>query len=214
MRKFIYILFFTPLLMINFGITDPFESINRRLYSFNRGIDNILIMPCTNFYIKVLPKFIENPINNFLKNILDIQNCILYILNFDFSKAKISFIRFFLNSTIGLCGFLDIASKFNFNYTYFDFNLLKHGSYGSYYIFIPFIGPNTLISTSYILISQLFNPYVFMFNDILIYYFLEIINKRSILPFDTDFFHKKMTDGYVFLKDIYIQKNYTIDYLR
>src|SRR5688572_13135647 len=44
---------------------DPFESFNRGVYSFNEGVDKVLLKPAAEVYQAALPQFIRTSISNF-----------------------------------------------------------------------------------------------------------------------------------------------------
>ena len=180
------------------------ESINRRIYSFNRGVDKILLIPSSSAYINFIPQAINDKINNFYTNIFEIQNLFFYLIFYNFEHFLVSFSRVTINSTLGLFGLFDISKKSNLLYKDFNFNIIFQ-TYKSTYMMLPIIGPGTIRTNVYLLCTQILNPIIYIFNRLAVYYFLEIIVKRSTLMFDTTFFHKTMLDGYSFLKDIYIQ---------
>ena len=207
MKQNTFIFIIILLLMTNIKETEIFdkmEFINRRIYAFNRGIDYILTDPATKIYVNIVPKFITNRIDDFFKNSEEIQNLIVYykILNKEDFYYHVS--RIMINSTFGLLGLFDIAKKIKKPYKEYNLNniFLFHKSS---YIMIPVIGPGTLKNTIFLLTTQIFNPYIYIFKDLIIFYFLEIINKKSQIMFDNMFFHKNFIDSYSFLKDIYMQ---------
>jgi len=183
---------------------DLLEIVNRRIYAFNRGVDKILLIPASSLYIKFIPNTINEKINNFYINISEIQNMIFEYFFYDFNHFILSFSRTIINSTFGVFGFFDIAKKSSLNQQIFNFNnSIK--AYKSYYMMLPILGPGTVRTNIYLLFTQFLNPFIYYLNRLVIYYFLEIIVKRSNFMFDTTFFHNNIIDGYSFLKNIYIQ---------
>lgn len=203
----IFLLFFFSIQCNDKCRNDLLESTNRRIYAFNRGIDKILVLPVSAAYITFTPDTITENINNFYTNISEIQNLLLSLFFCNPNQILLFFSRIIINSTFGFIGFFDIAKKTNLTHQNIDFNALLN-LYKSNYIMLPVLGPGTIKTNIYLLFTQILNPFIYIFNKLAIYYFLELIIKRSNLMFDTTFFHTNMFDGYSFLKDIYIQNLY------
>jgi phospholipid-binding lipoprotein MlaA len=51
---------------------DPLEPINRGIYHFNDGVDNLLVKPAAEIYNGVLPQFVRTGVSNFFSNINDV----------------------------------------------------------------------------------------------------------------------------------------------
>ena len=65
------ILFLIP--VISYA-NDPFEEINREVWTFNEGVDNRIARPVAEFYDDVVPKSIQSSITNFFSNLDEIDN--------------------------------------------------------------------------------------------------------------------------------------------
>ncbi len=206
MRIFLYfVLFYLCFLNLsNFKIDD---SLNRRIYSFNRGFDKSFLNPSVTIYIKVCPSFIDNSLSNFINNMSEVNNLFFLFFKSDLNSITNSLYRFFLNFYFGFLGFLDIAQLNSKSYRSFDFQIFMFlsGFKDFIYMMIPFVGPSTLYFNFGLIILHVINPYFYFFDTVFFYYFLEILNKKSIVVFDINFFHSVMIDGYTFLKDIYLQ---------
>jgi len=206
MRIFLFfVLFYLCVFNIsNFKIDD---SLNRRIYSFNRGFDKSFLNPSVTIYIKVCPSFIDNSLSNFINNMSEVNNLFFLFFKSDLNSITNSLYRFFLFFYFGFLGFLDIAQLNSKSYRSFDFQIFMFlsGFKDFIYMMIPFVGPSTLYFNFGLIILHVINPYFYFFDTVFFYYFLEILNKKSIVVFDINFFHSVMIDGYTFLKDIYLQ---------
>ncbi|MDP2763113.1 MAG: MlaA family lipoprotein [Enterobacteriaceae bacterium] len=205
----VFVFFLSGCKTLSFYCVDDFEFFNRRIYSFNRGIDKTLIDPATVVYINIIPVFLEKNISNFFKNFSDFQNFTNSLFVFNFNVASVSLSRIFINSTFGLFGFFDLASRVGIEYFRFDFKevLRFYGYNNSAYMILPIIGPGTVRDNISLIIMQLFVPQFYYFKRLVFYYFFEILYKKSQVSFDSDFFDKNMVDGYSFLKSIYFQNS-------
>lgn len=212
-----YLCGFLIFLFLFFGIKcdevidyKSFESFNRRIYAFNRGVDKVVLNPSVTMYVNLTPRRVENGINNFFKNTSEIQNFIIFLILKDFDHAFNSFFRFVINTTFGFLGFMDVASRVNLFYKYVDLKILfnTYGYLESTYMMLPFVGPGTVKNNLSLLVTQALNPYFYILNNFIFYCFFEIVRKKSLIVFDGEFFHRTMFDGYSFLKDVYIQNNF------
>ena len=129
-------------------INDPFEDINRITFKFNESIDNNFLKPVALTYSKT-PKPIKKGISNFFDNLEEIETSVNQILQGKPKLAINDFSRFIINSTIGLGGFLDVATKIGLtrHEEEFDQTLALWGVPSGPYIMLPGLGPSTLRDT-------------------------------------------------------------------
>lgn len=188
MRKAIVIIFFLFFIKTSIFYFNS-DSLNRKIYSFNRGFERVLVNPSLNFYFDILPVNIKLNINNFFYMCESTQYFFILLLNNNF-KFCLQYGFFLLNSLA--------ISNFSFD----DYRVLFNQSL---YVFSPFIGPGFLGNYIFIFSIQFLNLFLYFYNEFLLYYFFYIINKKSYLNYDLNFFHSIVLDGYSFLKDIYFQ---------
>ena len=126
-------------------INDPFEDINRITFKFNESLDNNFLKPVALTYSKA-PKPIKKGISNFFDNLEEIETSVNQILQGKPKLAINDFSRFIINSTIGLGGFLDVATKIGLtrHEEEFDQTLALWGVPSGPYIMLPGLGPSTL----------------------------------------------------------------------
>ena len=129
-------------------INDPFEDINRITFKFNESLDNNFLKPVALTYSKT-PKPIKKSISNFFDNLEEIETSFNQILQGKPKLAINDFSRFIINSTIGLGGFLDVATKIGLtrHEEEFDQTLALWGVPSGPYIMLPGLGPSTLRDT-------------------------------------------------------------------
>ncbi|MBJ58024.1 MAG: hypothetical protein CMP24_07295 [Rickettsiales bacterium] len=125
---------------------DPWESLNRSTFAFNLAFDKYILAPLAKGYRIVLPDQVRTGIRNFLNNLTEPWTSINSVLQGDVSNAGKSVARFFVNSTVGLLGFIDVASKLGVERQKEDFGqtLAVHGTGSGPYLVIPFLGPSTV----------------------------------------------------------------------
>ncbi|MDB2448632.1 VacJ family lipoprotein, partial [Gammaproteobacteria bacterium] len=117
-------------------------------FKFNESIDNNFLKPVAVTYSKA-PKPIKKGISNFFDNLEEIETSVNQILQGKPKLAINDFSRFIINSTIGLGGFLDVATKIGLtrHEEEFDQTLALWGVPSGPYIMLPGLGPSTLRDT-------------------------------------------------------------------
>ena len=145
MYRILIVSFLSVSLIYAEDINDPFEDINRITFKFNESIDNNFLKPVAVTYSKA-PKPIKKGISNFFDNLEEIETSVNQILQGKPKLAINDFSRFIINSTIGLGGFLDIATKIGLtrHEEEFDQTLALWGVPSGPYIMLPGLGPSTL----------------------------------------------------------------------
>ncbi|WP_319583252.1 VacJ family lipoprotein [uncultured Pseudodesulfovibrio sp.] len=92
-------------------IYDPWEPMNRNLYEVNATLDKYVMLPAANVYRMVLPAPVRTGVKNFYANLNELPTALNSLLQGRFRKMAISFVRFTINSTFGLLGVRDLASR-------------------------------------------------------------------------------------------------------
>ena len=148
MFRILLVSFLSVSLIYAEDINDPFEDINRITFKFNESIDNNFLKPVAVTYSKA-PKPIKKGISNFFDNLEEIETSVNQILQGKPKLAINDFSRFIINTTIGLGGFLDVATKIGLtrHEEEFDQTLALWGVPSGPYIMLPGLGPSTLRDT-------------------------------------------------------------------
>ena len=139
----------------NGEVKDCFESINRGIFAFNQTLDQVIIEPLAKGY-RYLPSPIRNGTSNVLSNISLVVTIPNNVLQGDIGLAGKNTARFIVNSTVGVLGFFDPATKFGLNdYEKEDWGqtLGKWGVGSGCYIVLPVLGPSTIRDASASLIN-------------------------------------------------------------
>lgn len=139
---------------------DPLEGFNRAVYTFNDTLDHTLLTPLAIGYRAITPEFAETGINNFYANLNDFIVAANNILQFKFGAATSDVGRIVVNSTIGLLGFIDVASKMGLRKHDEDFGqTLGYWGVGTGpYIMLPFLGPSNFRDGPSIVVDWFFWP--------------------------------------------------------
>jgi len=125
---------------------DPLERMNRGVFAFNEGLDRYALEPAAKAWDFVIPGRVQDGIQNFFRN-LDMP----LVLANDLLQAKPAqavedLARFFFNSTLGIGGFIDVATRVGIPDNDEDFGqtLGYWGVPSGPYLVVPILGPYTL----------------------------------------------------------------------
>ncbi len=129
----------------NGEVKDCFEGVNRAFFAFNKGLDNVLIEPLAKGY-RYLPSPIRSGTSNFLSNLSLLVTVPNNVLQGDMKLAGKNTARFAVNSTVGILGLFDPATKLGLNdYEKEDYGQTL-GTWGvseGCYLVLPVLGPST-----------------------------------------------------------------------
>jgi len=192
---------------------DPYEGFNRGVYTFNDTIDGAILKPIAMGYNYVTPDVAKKGINNFYNNITDFITAVNSFLQLDFEQGMTDSGRVIVNTTIGMLGFIDVASTNVNNYTDrnrqdFGTTLARYGWRDSAYLVLPFFGPSTIRDGTGLAVDGLFiDPIGYVQNvrwrNRL--YIGKIINTRAQLLDATNLMDDASIDPYAFQRDSWLQ---------
>jgi phospholipid-binding lipoprotein MlaA len=124
---------------------DPWERLNRSTYRFNARFDEHLFLPAANGY-RHLPRPVRAGVHNFFDNLSEVKTVANYVLQLRFNGGVHSLGRFVINSTVGIGGLFDVATRLHVRGapTGFGVTLSRWGVHPGPYLVIPLLGPATL----------------------------------------------------------------------
>ena len=127
-------------------VSDPWEGMNKRIYNFNYHFDQAVFLPVVRGYKAVIPSFARTGVNNFFNNVEDFRTFVNSILQFSPKKVGQSAGRVVVNTTIGILGLFDVATKMDIGRPVEEFGqTLGHWGVGQGpYLVVPFLGPSNL----------------------------------------------------------------------
>jgi len=199
---------------------DPYEGFNRGVYTFNDTIYGAILKPIAMGYNYVTPDVAKKGINNFYNNITDFITAVNSFLQLDFEQGMTDSGRVIVNTTIGMLGFIDVASTNVNNYTErnkqdFGTTLARYGWRDSAYLVLPFFGPSTFRDGTGLAVDGLFIDPIGYVNNVRWrnrLYIGKIINTRAQLLDATNLMDDASIDPYAFQRDSWLQmRNAQID---
>jgi phospholipid-binding lipoprotein MlaA len=123
---------------------DPYEQTNRQTLKLNGQIDKYFVAPTVGVYFLLVPEGGRRGVHNFLGHLSLPTIFVNDMLQGEFSRAGKTMWRLVLNSTVGLGGFFDPASKIGIPGHGEDFGqtLAVWGVGEGPYLVLPFFGPS------------------------------------------------------------------------
>jgi len=192
-------------------ISDPLEPLNRAFFVFNDKLYFWFLKPVSSGYKAIAPAPVRTGVKNFFSNLgfpIRFVNCLLQA---KITGAGYEFERFFINSTLGLAGFIDMADK-EFGVKAFDEDFGQTlGLYGlgqGFYINWPILGPSSALETvglagDYFLDPTYYSDMEFKEKAALKGY--KTVNSTSLTLGDYETLKNSALDPYVAFRDAYIQ---------
>ena len=125
---------------------DPWQGFNRKMDKFNDTIDRAALKPVAKTYNKITPRPVRASVSNFFANLQYPTTFINQFLQGKFVLGLRDSGRFLINSTLGLAGLFDVASKMNLPANDEDFGqtLAVWGVPAGPYLVLPLFGPSNL----------------------------------------------------------------------
>jgi phospholipid-binding lipoprotein MlaA len=189
---------------------DPFEPMNRAIYTFNDGVDTVLIKPIAIIYDGLLPPMVRTGISNVFANINDVVIGLNNLLQGKGVAALNDLSRVMFNTTIGLFGLIDVATDLGIEKNDEDFGQTM-GYWGvgdGPYLVLPFIGPRTLRDTFGWAVDIWVDPLTRIdeVRDRNSAYGLRFVSRRAELLSASKILEVASIDDYAFLRDAYLQR--------
>jgi phospholipid-binding lipoprotein MlaA len=193
------------------GIADPLEPINRAFFVFNDKMYFWVLKPMASGYRYVAPEPVRVGISNFFYNLafpVRFVNCALQGKVFEASEE---IRRFVVNTTVGVAGFIDVATNKMEIKKYEEDLGQTFGLWGigpGFYINWPILGPSTFRDTFGFVGDAFLYPVSFIIEPsvyTLAINAFDIVNQTSLRIGDYEDLKKAAFDPYIALRDAYYQ---------
>lgn len=189
-------------------VNDPFEELNRKTYEFNEKLDSKILKPTAQAYSK-LPPPVKKGVTNFFNNLEEVDTSVNQLLQGKPKKSINDITRFVINSTIGIAGLFDVATKMGLERHEEDFGqtLAVWGVGEGPYIMLPVLGPSTLRDTFSRPVSS-FLSVTFHMTETDVNIALKSVDALETRERLLEVESLLSGDKYSFVKDAYIQSMY------
>lgn len=190
---------------------DPLEGFNRGVQSFNDGVDDAVLKPVAEAYVKVVPSFVRTGIGNFFGNLGDGWSAVNHLLQGKPEGALNMTLRMAVNTTFGLGGLLDVAGEAGLERQSEDLGqtLGVWGLPAGPYLVLPLLGPSSVrdsVGTAAGLSSRTSPEYT---DDQAVAnagFLLGVVHARAGLLGASKLLDDIALDRYTFLRDAYLAR--------
>jgi phospholipid-binding lipoprotein MlaA len=140
---------------------DPLEGFNRGIWGINQAVDKVILKPVTKVYRAIVPRPARRGVTHFFSNLGEPFSAINNLLQGKPDRAARNLGRFVVNTTVGVAGLGDPATKMGLKPAPEDFGqtLARWGVNGGPYLVLPLLGPSTLRDGIGTGIAQFTDPY-------------------------------------------------------
>jgi phospholipid-binding lipoprotein MlaA len=123
---------------------DPLEPTNRVFYAINNGIDTAILRPAAKAYRFLVPEPVRDGVHNVLSNIGTPVQLSNDMLEGNPRRAGDTFMRFVINTTVGVFGVFDVAKRWGYAKHDSDFGitLANWGVSEGPFLYLPVLGPS------------------------------------------------------------------------
>jgi len=189
---------------------DPWERFNRGSQRFNDALDRAVLKPVATRYRKHVPRVIRTGVTNLLGHLEFPTTIVNDLLQFKLRDTAADIGRFALNSTLGIGGLLDPATRVGIPRNDEDFGqtLGRWGVPAGPYIVLPLLGPSTLRDTPAIVVDAQTDLRVQLDLDTgtrVALGVLTVVDRRASL-LSTDDMLDSAFDRYAFIRNAWLQR--------
>jgi ABC-type transporter lipoprotein component MlaA len=126
------------------SVPDPIEPFNRVMWGFNKWLMTDIVKPTSRVYRFVVRKPVRTGIGNFGRNLTYPGRLINNLLQAKWRGARDESYRFVCNTTVGVVGFFDPATKWKISKSDADFGQTfgKWGWKPECFLMLPILGPS------------------------------------------------------------------------
>jgi phospholipid-binding lipoprotein MlaA len=186
---------------------DPYQGFNRKVFQFNEWTDSKILRPTAKAYDKWVPRPIRGGVGNVFDNVFTPATALNQLLQGKPKRSLSDTGRFLMNTTLGLAGLFDVASRVGIPKHEEDFGqtFAVWGAGGGHYLVLPFFGPSNIRDSFGLAVSSLINPLRFIspVEDRVAVTALYVVDLRA----DLIGVDELVTgDKYLFRRDTYLQR--------
>ena len=182
---------------------DPWQRGNRRVFGFNERVDAWVLAPVARGWTLITPETVRTHLAQFFANLAFPRLFVNSLLQAEPYQAGVEFWRFALNTTVGVAGFFDPASRIGLLSRDEDFGqtLGVWGVGSGRYIVLPFLGPSNLRDTAALPLDMALNGGVVIPGAGVV----RTINARALAAKNLDAARESALDFYAFVRNGYTQ---------
>jgi phospholipid-binding lipoprotein MlaA len=189
---------------------DPIEGYNRAMFSFNEGVDKVILKPVAKGYDAVLPDPVRTGVTNFFGNIADLLIGVNNMLQGKVAEGGSDLGRVAVNTTVGVLGVFDVASGMGLEKHEEDFGQTfgRWGMGSGAYVVLPLLGSRTVRDTGGLVLDMATDPVVYIENVPVRNSLaaVRVVNDRANLLPAEKVVEEAALDKYAYIRDAYLQR--------
>ncbi len=186
---------------------DPLESWNRKVHTFNDFADRYALKPVAQAYQAITPDVVDVGVTNFFRNLREPITILNDIFQLKLMQAGADSSRFLINSSLGLAGLFDVASRLGLQRNQEDFgqSLGYWGVKPGPYVELPFFGPSS-VRDAFSLVPDMYTSPILYVNDVSA---RAVATGLRVTDLRADLLQAEgliTGDRYIFLRDSFLQR--------
>lgn len=194
------------------GPGDPLEPMNRVFFGFNEVLDIALLSPLSRGYGWVMPEPGKKAVRRFFNNLGEPGTMVNHLLQGEGSNAGATLARFLLNTTVGIAGIFDPATRLGLREHPADFGqtLYRAGVGSGPYLVLPLLGSSTVRDAVGEVVDRLMRPETYFLGigtQILVGTSYGIATREQYLE-QVAQLRESSLDFYAAMRSIYIQTQF------
>ena len=184
---------------------DPLERFNRSSFWLSERLDKVLLRPVALAYQAILPDAARTVVTNVYSNLNEVPSFVSDGLQLKWGRAQDGVLRFAVNSTLGVFGIFDVASRLGLVHHNEDFgqSLGYWGVPSGPYLFIPLYGPSSIRDGVGLFVDSFLEPYPYMPMRYL-RHSLRAVDAVQLRAAFIEYEKNILGDKYTFLRDFYL----------
>jgi phospholipid-binding lipoprotein MlaA len=188
---------------------DPWERMNRGTFAFNEFADEWVVSPVARVWNIVLPKVVATGIDNVFENLRSPVDVLNNCLQGEFEEGYLQTWRFVLNTSFGIAGLIDVASRAGWPDHPEDFGLTL-GTWGvgqGPYLVLPVLGASSVRDSVGLGVDASAAAYSYWvpFYVPIAARAIDLLNQRAIVFDEIEQSREEAFDFYVFVRNAYLQ---------
>lgn len=191
---------------------DPWQGTNRPIFGFNDSIDRHALGPVARGWKKITPDGLRDSVAKFFYNASYPSRFVSNVGQAEGQQAIIETARFVVNTTVGIGGFFDPATRWGLPRRDEDAGQMfgRWGIPPGPYLMLPLMGPSNPRDAAGMLVDNALSPFTWASILLNVPTFgvpgmLNLVNSRARADERIESARRSALDYYVFVRDAYMQ---------
>lgn len=190
---------------------DPWQGSNRKVFGFNEGADRYVLRPVARGWTAVTFDGMRDSLAKFFYNASFPSRFVSNVGQGEGQQALIEMTRFAINTTVGVVGFFDPATRWGLARRDEDAGQMlgRWGIGSGPYMVLPLLGPSNPRDATGLLVDSALSPFTWISFLVVPLFGLpntvDVINTRARADERIESAKRSALDYYVFVRDAYTQ---------